>query len=100
MEATTSSQALVCTYEITRHHITEDCDLNIHSNEKLKPHMLTHCFLVYQPIEFLSDMYLAPLPPSPPPYLSPYEIVVEPSHLFDNNNSFLPVVTEQFFGFI
>jgi hypothetical protein len=26
--------------------------------------------------------------------------VVEPSHLLDNNNSFLPVVTEQFFGFI
>jgi hypothetical protein len=63
-------------------------------------HMLTHCSLVCQPIEFLSDMYLAPLPPFPPPYLSPYEIVVEPSHLLDNNNSFLPVVTEQFFGFI
>jgi hypothetical protein len=62
--------------------------------------MLTQCFLVCQPIEFLSDMYLAPLPPTPPPYLSPYEIVVEPSHLLDNNNSFLPVVTEQFFGFI
>jgi hypothetical protein len=57
-------------------------------------------FPICQPIEFVSDMYLMPLAPSPSPYLSPYEIVVEPCHLLDNNNAFLPVVTEQFFGFI
>jgi hypothetical protein len=100
MEAATSSEASVHTCEITRCHITKDCDLNIHNDEKLESLMLTRFFVVCQPIEFLSDMYLVPLPPCPPPYLSPYEIVVEPSHLLDNNNSFLPVVTEQFFGFI
>jgi len=91
---------LVLLYRFKWRHIPEDCELNMHCYQYLKFDVLMHCFLISQPIEFLSDMYLMPLPPSPPPYLSPYEIVVEPSHLLDNNNSFLPVVTEQFFGFI
>jgi len=82
-----------------------------------------------QPVEFLSDLYFLPHVNSAPPYQylygpsslvkscyalpppaptrgyvsdcvphSPYEIYVSSSHL--QNNSYLPVITEQFFGYI
>lgn len=55
-----------------------------------------------QPVEFLSDMYLTPYLSSPPPLFHPhpYEILVEPAHLFDNNNCYLPVITEEYFGYV
>nr|CAD7440587.1 unnamed protein product [Timema bartmani] len=59
-----------------------------------------------KPVDFFTDMYLQPLYIGPYPSFShsslpsnPYEVLVEPCHL-NNNNSYLSVFTEQNFGFI
>lgn len=66
-----------------------------------------YIFVHTQPIEFLTDVFLLPLNDPPPDTItydlnpfphSYYEILVESTEF--NNNSYLPVIQEEFVDFI